>query len=338
MTRIFLTGATGYIGGDALYNVVEKHPDYHITALVRSKEKGQLVRGRFPSVDLVYGDLDDFNLLADQVSKADITCHWASCEHEGAAKAIAEGFSRKPAHTAGFVIHLSGSDIVCSSDITAGTYGEERDEIFTDDDDGLDKVLTPTQNAPHQEVDLTIIEAGKKGGKTAIVCPSAIFGLGRGPGNTRSIQVPELASHILQRKYAFSVGQGKNVWSSVHIHDVSNLFLLLVEAAAQGGGSAAWGAGGFYFVENGELSWTAASRKIAEVALKQGLLESTDVECVNPEEADKIWPYSTAYLGTNSRVRSIRARKILGWTPVGGNIFADIPAVVAAEAKTLKLA
>ncbi|KAL6401276.1 hypothetical protein AUP68_15144 [Ilyonectria robusta] len=163
-----------------------------------------------------------------------------SCEHEGAAHAIAEGLSRKPAEALGFVIHLSGSDLVCASDISAGTHGEERDEIF-DDWDGLDKVLTPTENAPHQQVELTIVEAGKKGAKTAIVCPTAIFGPGRGPGNTRSIQVPELASHILQRGSAFSVGEGKNIWSTLHIHDVSNLFLLLVEAGAQGGGQAAWG-------------------------------------------------------------------------------------------------
>ena len=36
--KIFLTGATGYIGGDALYALYNKHSDYEIATLVRSGE------------------------------------------------------------------------------------------------------------------------------------------------------------------------------------------------------------------------------------------------------------------------------------------------------------
>lgn len=36
--KIFLTGATGYIGGDALYALYKKHSDYEIAVLVRSGE------------------------------------------------------------------------------------------------------------------------------------------------------------------------------------------------------------------------------------------------------------------------------------------------------------
>ncbi|KAM6510012.1 hypothetical protein FALCPG4_017644 [Fusarium falciforme] len=167
MTKIFLTGATGYIGGDGLHTLVKAHPEYEITALVRSKEKGDLVTSQYPSVNLVYGDLDDFELLAEQVSKADITCHWASCEHEAAAKAIAEGISRKTKDDAGFVIHLSGADIICYPDLNDETYGIKRDQVF-DDWDGVGVVTSPPENAPHREVDLAILGIG---GKTAIVCP-----------------------------------------------------------------------------------------------------------------------------------------------------------------------
>jgi len=88
--------------------------------------------------------------------------------------------------------------------------------------------------------------------KTAIVCPPTIFGTGRGQGNTRSIQIPGLAKAFLQKGHGFQVGAGEAYWCNVHVHDLSKLYLLLVEAAAAGGGSASWGDQGYYFAETGE--------------------------------------------------------------------------------------
>lgn len=325
------TGATGYVGGDALFILARAHPDYEITALVRSKGKGQEVHNHYPSIHLVYGTLDDFELLAQEVAKADITCHWASCEHEAGAKAIAEGLSR---NASGFVIHLSGADNICFPDLNSGTYGKMDDRVF-DDLTGLGHILAPENKAPHREVDQAIFEAAKKGGKTAIVCPPTIYGPGRGPGNQRSIQVPELASRILKRGRAVTVEGGDNTWNSVHVHDLANLFLKLVEAAAEGGGKADWGINGFYFAENGEFKWKAVSERIAMEANARGLLSSVELERLNAEEVDKMWEYGSFFWGTNSRSRAVRATEVLGWKPVQGDIFEDVPKVVEAEAIAL---
>ncbi|KAM5349395.1 hypothetical protein ACJ41O_005900 [Fusarium nematophilum] len=337
MTKIFLTGATGYVGGDALYTLAQKHPEYEITALVRNKERGELVLSRYPSIRLAYGNLDDSELLAQEVSKADITCHWANCEHEAAAKAIAEGLSRKATNAPGFVIHLSGADLICFPDLDAETYGKKGGRIF-DDWDGLSEVTSPPDSAPHREVDLAILEAAKNGGNTAIVCPPTIYGPGRGAGNKRSIQVPELASRILQRGAALTVQGGENIWNSVHVHDLSNLFLKLVESAAEGGGQADWGVKGFYFAESGDFSWRAVAERIALEAKDRGLVKSLEVGDLGVEEANGVWEYGAFFWGTNSRSRAVRARKVLGWKPEGDGIFEDIAAVVVAEADALGLA
>lgn len=65
-------GATGYIGGDALYEIAKAHPDWDITAQVRNTDKGVKVAVDYPSVKLVYGDLDDGDLIEKETSKADI--------------------------------------------------------------------------------------------------------------------------------------------------------------------------------------------------------------------------------------------------------------------------
>jgi uncharacterized protein YbjT (DUF2867 family) len=66
------TGATGYIGGDVLYALEKAHPNYEYTALVRNSEKGGPVAAAFPKIRLVYGGLDDSQLLEDEAARADI--------------------------------------------------------------------------------------------------------------------------------------------------------------------------------------------------------------------------------------------------------------------------
>ena len=74
MTKLFITGATGYIGGDALYAIVNAHPDFEITALVRNPDKGAQVVKDYASIKLVYGDLDSIDLITEESIKADVVC------------------------------------------------------------------------------------------------------------------------------------------------------------------------------------------------------------------------------------------------------------------------
>lgn len=66
------TGATGYIGGDALVEIVKAHPEWEITCSVRNSDKGAKVAAEFPRVKLVYGDLDATEMIEEECSKADI--------------------------------------------------------------------------------------------------------------------------------------------------------------------------------------------------------------------------------------------------------------------------
>ncbi|KAI9825085.1 MAG: hypothetical protein M1832_001405 [Thelocarpon impressellum] len=70
--KIFATGATGYIGGDALYIIYEAHPEYEYTCLVRNSDRGAALASQSPKIKLVYGGLDDAKLLEEEAKKADI--------------------------------------------------------------------------------------------------------------------------------------------------------------------------------------------------------------------------------------------------------------------------
>jgi nucleoside-diphosphate-sugar epimerase len=215
-----------------------------------------------------------------------------------------------------------------------------RNEKVYDDWDGIDEITSLPDYAVHRVVDKIVLGAGQQfPGKvfTAIVCPPCIWGPGRGPDNVKSVQVYNMASATLKRGKGFHVGEGENLWTEVHVQDLSEVFLALVTAALQDGGKASWNEKGYYYTENGDFVWGDVARAIAKEAKKLKLIETDEVESVSTEEADKLTGSGSYLWGMNSRARAIRANKLLGWTPKQKKLFDVIPEIVKDEAKELGL-
>ena len=231
-------------------------------------------------------------------------------------------------------------------DIRSGTYGEASQSVY-DDLDGISKVTSLPDDASHRNVDKIVLKAGTEHGdrvKTAIVCPPCIYGQGRGPGNKRSIQVPKLARLTLEQGYGVKVGAGKTFWGNVHVHDLSDLYLKLVENAAVGGSKAEWpgkptlwGAEGYYFCEGGEHVWGEVSQLVATEAHKQGLIKTEEVRSWSKEDMEKYVRRGSALWGANSRAHALRARAALKWEPKGASLEEEIKATLDVEAKSLGL-
>lgn len=66
------TGATGYVGGDALYALHKKHPEFSFTVLTRDASKNENIEAAFPGIRIVNGELDDYELIKKEAAEADI--------------------------------------------------------------------------------------------------------------------------------------------------------------------------------------------------------------------------------------------------------------------------
>ena len=262
----------------------------------------------------------------------------ANADNENAVNALTKGLAASTTEGPGFYIHTSGSALLFVADIDRKTYGETSSKIYNDWE-GIAEVTSLPDHAPHRKNDKNIINANGPKLKTAIVCPPTIYGPGRGPGNQRSHQIPELARAVLERKEGFRVGAGENFGPHVYIHELSDCYVKLVEAAVEGGGRATWGKEGYYFVENGEFIWGNISQDVTKAAHKLGFISSDHVISVSATEADGLAWWGSALWGANCRFRTIRARKLLEWTPEKGekDLSNDILDVVNAEAKSLGL-
>lgn len=68
---IFITGASGYIGGTILHEFIQNHKDeYEITAFVRSESSAQKIQTAGASV--IRGSYDQPELLIDAAKKFDV--------------------------------------------------------------------------------------------------------------------------------------------------------------------------------------------------------------------------------------------------------------------------
>jgi nucleoside-diphosphate-sugar epimerase len=297
-----------------------------------------VIASQYPKVKLVYGDLDSTDLLTSEAAKADIIVHTAHADHPGAANALVAGLAQKT--TPGYLIHTSGTGSLGSTDYVNKTFGVLSEKTYNDWD-GIDEVTNLPDDWAHVNVDKIILTASEKNpGKvfSAVVCPPCIYGPGRGPGNQRSIQGPDMAKAVLQRGKGFQVGEGKNIWAEVHVQDLSEAFLALVTAAMQpGGGKATWNDKGLYYVENGEFVWGDISKRIAEAAEKKGLIKTAELDNVDQKEADELRAIGSYLWGTNSRCKGLRAKKLLGWTPKMPKFADTLSDLVDSEAKALGL-
>ncbi|KAK2738915.1 hypothetical protein FQN55_009685 [Onygenales sp. PD_40] len=338
-TKVFVTGATGYIGGDGLYTIAQAHPDWEITALVRTKAKGQEVARQYPSVTLVYGDLDSADLLEREAAKADIVYHFADSDHVAAAKAIAKGILSHTPGRPGYWIHTSGTGMLTYEDDLNLIFGELRTKEFNDWD-GITELTSFHDDALHRDVDKIVLEVGTSASdrvKTAIVAPPCIYGPGRGPSNRRSHQIYNLENTVLKRKRGIQVGKGQNIWHQVHIQDLSDLYLRLGEEAAERKGNATWGQDGYYFADNGPFVWGDIQKAVAEAAFARGLIPLSDPEILDGTQTEAEFTAGAHAWGTNSRGHALRARKLLGWNPHQPVVFDLIPSIVEGEARDLNL-
>ena len=160
-------------------------------------------------------------------------------------------------------------------------------------------------------------------------------GNGRGPINQRGRQVYELAKLILTGTYIPIIGPGKARWNHIHVADLSDAYVLLVEAAVSGKRATdaeLWGAKGYTFTERGEHVWGDLSRLVGKKAVELGYVKGElGEQALEKEKALEQAGFEAISWGLNSRGKAERASKTLGWKPTRGSIEELVPEILEAE-------
>jgi nucleoside-diphosphate-sugar epimerase len=285
--RIFLTGATGYIGAAVLDALVRGGHD--VTALVRTNEKARRVgkRGGHP----VIGDLADPESYRGAAEAQDGYVYAAFDSRSGRGPAIERAAleailaaARRP-RTAGsngparrFVIYTSGIWIL-------GRTTEPATE-----DSPVNPIPYASWRPGHEQL---VLDANSDHLRTIVVRPGVVYGGGSGMVG----DIFKAASNGLVRV----IGDGNNHWPLIYERDLADLYarLTLREEAS-----------GIYHAND------EGDERVNDLvdAIKPYVPVRPDVRYVPIDEArHKMGAYADA-LALDQVIRSPRARA-LGWMP-----------------------
>ncbi|WP_175975969.1 NAD-dependent epimerase/dehydratase family protein [Burkholderia sp. BCC1047] len=285
--RIFVTGATGYIGGSIAARLVAA--GHVVTGLVRDGRHAAKLAAA--GIKPVVGTLDDTALLHAFACDADCVVNAASSDHRAAVETIVAALSG----SGKTFLHTSGTSVI--ADDAQGAHG---DAIVFDE---TTPIVNPAK-AERRAIDRFVMSAATLGIRSAVICNSMIYGDGLGLRRD-SAQLPLLAAVARDAGAVRVIGKGLNRWSNVHVDDVADLYLRAVHAAPPGA---------FYFAENGEASFAQIGRALAA---RLGLRSVVEWDIADAAQA---LGHSRAHfsLASNSRVKALRARQELGWAPRHG--------------------
>jgi nucleoside-diphosphate-sugar epimerase len=292
--KVFMTGASGYIGGSVADSLIKA--GHSVAALARTEDTAARLRAH--AIEPVRGELSSHGVVRNAARNADAVINCANAEDPFVVAAIVEGL----AGSGKAFLHTSGSSVVGDK-----AAGKASPKIHHED--------TPFEPLPEKiqrvAVDRAVLASAAQGVRSVVLCPCLIYGQGRG-AHSDSIQVPNLIRQAVRSGIPRYIGAGENIWSTVHIDDVAGAYLLALEAAR---------AGSFYFIENGEASLKSIVEAIARLLGGKRSPESWSID-----EAIAEWGPQAAWfsLGGNSRVSAEKARKMLGWKPVGAELFHEI--------------
>lgn len=281
--KIFLTGASGYIGGTVANALIAA--GHKVVGLAQPSRDPATLAAR--GIEPVTGTLDDVSLLTRLASEADAVINTANVDHRGCVEAMFAGLqgSNKP------FIQTSGSGVIADA---AG--GAATDAIY--EDETALKVLPA--RAPRAALNEFVLSATADGIRASVILPTMVYGVGTGL-NPHSAQIPKMTAAARKHGKGKYVGEGANRWSNCHVEDLAALYLRVVER----------GPGGLsYYAENGENEMKEIAVAIS-VAL--GFGGRADGFTMAEAIAEYGEGFATLSLGSNSRVRATRAHGQLGW-------------------------
>ncbi|CAE6438857.1 unnamed protein product [Rhizoctonia solani] len=323
--KIFILGATGYIGGAVLSEIKRNHPEWKFTALARKDEDIQTLEKI--GVKGIKGTFLDTDKIEHESREADVVINAADADDMGLVKAIIKGL--KSNKVRGIFIQTSGTGLLNNN--YNGELRPEDSKIWNDND--INDIANIPPEAHHRDVDLEIFGAHERGDVDAyIIAPSCIYGVGDGPVKRTSQQIPVMISTSIKQKQAVYVGKGTNAWGNVHIEDLVKLYELVLQQALsvrEGKTPRPPKFANFYFGTSGEHTWGSIAEQLGPLLHKRGKVDTPEARSITADEMK--WPA----VATNSRSVAERSRS-LGWSPKAKSVHDTLEEDLDAFLATLK--
>jgi nucleoside-diphosphate-sugar epimerase len=287
--RVFVTGATGFIGSALVPELI--NAGHRVLGLARSDAGAKSLAAA--GADVHRGSLEDLESLKSGAADSDAVIHLAFNHDFSKFQENCET-DRRAIEALGSV--LAGSDRLLI--VTSGTLVIAPGRLATEED-------TPSATSasiPRIATEEAAAAVAARGVRVSLVRLPHVH------DQNKQGLITYLINLARDKGVSAFVGDGKNRWSAAHLSDTAHLYRLALEKGS---------AGRYHAVaEEG-----VPERDIAEVI---GRRLKLPVVAKSPAEAAKHFGWLGGFAGLDGPASSALTRERLGWRPVGPGLIADL--------------
>jgi nucleoside-diphosphate-sugar epimerase len=289
--RIFLTGATGFIGSAVVEELIGS--GYKVLGLVRSDEKAKSLKAA--GAEVHRGSLDDLESLRSGAAAADAVIHTAFI-HDFSKFQESCDVDRRAIEALGSVLEGSDRPLIVTSGLATVAEGRSATE--------KDAPRPPSPALPRVS-EITAEKLLARGVRASTVRLPQVHNPVKAGLVTHAINLAR------EKGVSAYVGDGMNRWAAVHLLDAARLYRLVLEKGVPGGRYHAVAEEG---VPYGEIAQAIGRRARVPVVSK------------SPEEAEAHFGWRAFFISRDIAGSSALTQKELGWWPAGPSLITDLDA------------
>lgn len=288
--RVFLTGATGFIGSRIVPELLAA--GHHVVGLTRSETGAQSLQAA--GAEVHYGNLEDLDSLYQGATSADAVIHTAF-DHDFSNFVANCEKDRRVIETLGSALKGSNRPLIITSGTGIGSRG------------------------PGQLAMENVFDTGHANPRIASeLAGNALIEIGV---DVRVVRLPQVHDRVRQglispyiavareKGAAAYIGEGTNRWPAAHVLDVAKLYALVLDKGQKGARYHA-------VAEEG-----IAVREIAQVV---GTGLGVPVVSVLADDAPSHFGWLALFVGQDLAASSQWTRQQLAWQPGGAELTADL--------------
>ncbi|KAF2248074.1 NAD(P)-binding protein [Trematosphaeria pertusa] len=340
MSKILITGATGYVGGTVLSQLLActapSVKDLTFSLLIRNDAQAQKLKDAYGSRinTIKWSGLNDTAFIEETASNYDIIINTGSGFIPEGAIAFVNGLARrvKAGKPTPWMLHLSGCTNLSDRPLTQPPIPlrEWNDEL--DSAEILERMKALDEKEPYSQrtTEIGVLEAAAASGVQAVsINAPCIFGEGAGLFNRQGLVIPLIMMYVIQHGYGWKLNETAN-FDWVHVLDLADIYVLLVRAILEredrGVGYISSGKRGVFFAAVGRTLIKEINQRCLDAAFADGVLprdgtpKQKEIRLVPLEEiADKLTAGRSDIAergwGGHKATKAVLARKLLGWEP-----------------------
>ncbi|KAJ5578240.1 uncharacterized protein N7459_007204 [Penicillium hispanicum] len=292
--RVFVTGATGFIGQAVVEELLDA--GHAVIGLARSDKSAASLQAQ--GVEVIRGSIEDHDSLKRGAAKSDGVAHLAF-NHDFTKFAENAKVEHAAIQVLGDALAGSNRPLV----IAAGTMSLPKGELATEDT-GPDLESPANVRLPSEQ---EISKLATQGVRASAVRLSPTV---HGDGDFGFIY--QIAQAARAKGQAVYIGDGLGRWPAVHRRDAARLFRLALEKGV---------AGSKYHA--------VAEEGVSQKEIAEAFGQAMGIPAVSktfPEAAELIGQFLAFVTSSDNPTSSKKTQQELGWTPSQPTLLADIKA------------